>query len=96
MTELAIAAIRQYQRHAPARLRGACRFTPSFGKIKGNQSAAEVSNQLQALINFEAGQGWELVQIQAVNIEVQPGCLSALTGTKAGYVKFDQVIFKKA
>jgi hypothetical protein len=71
------------------------KVVPFMGKIKSRQSAAEVSGQLQSLINGEAGQGWELDQIQAVNIEVKPGCLAGLFGAKEVYIKFDQVIFRK-
>jgi len=71
------------------------KVVPFIGKIKSSQSAAEVSGQLQSLINAEAGQGWELDQIQAVNIEVKPGCLAGLFGAKEVYIKFDQVIFRK-
>ena len=71
-------------------------MVPFIGKIKSSQSATEVSAQLQSLINSEASQGWELDQIQAVNIEVKPGCLAGLFGAKEAYTKFDQVIFRKA
>lgn len=72
------------------------KVVPFIGKIKSSQSASEVSSQLQSLINENASQGWELDQIQAVNIEVKPGCLAGLFGAKEVYVKFDQVIFRKA
>ena len=71
------------------------KVVPFIGKIKSNQSASEVSSQLQSVINSEASQGWELDQIQAVNIEVKPGCIAALFGSTEVYVKFDQVIFRK-
>ena len=34
------------------------RVMPFIGKIKSNQSAADVSNQLEALINEGAKEGW--------------------------------------
>lgn len=71
------------------------KVVPFIGKIKSSQSASEVSSQLQAVINAEASQGWELDQVQAVNIEVKPGCLAGLFGAKEVYIKFDQVIFRK-
>ena len=71
------------------------KVVPFIGKIKSNQSAAEVSGQLETLINSHAAQGWILDQIQAVNIEVKPGCLAGFLGAKEVYVKFDQVVFRK-
>ena len=68
---------------------------PFVGKLKGNQSASEVSKQLQDLINQQASAGWEFCQVNDVNIEVQPGCLGGLLGAKTAYVQFDQVIFRR-
>ena len=70
------------------------RVMPFIGKIKSNQTAAEVSNQLEALINEGAKDGWQFAQVNNVNIEVQPGCLAGFLGAKADYVRFDMVIFK--
>lgn len=69
---------------------------PFIGKIKGKQSAQDVAQQLQAVINDQAEKGWEFVGLADVNIEVQPGCLGALLGGKNTYLRFDQVVFRKA
>jgi len=66
-----------------------------MGKLKSRQTASDVSVQLQSLINQNASQGWELDQIQAVNIEVKPGCLAGVFGAKDVYIKIDQVVFRK-
>ncbi|PIQ13392.1 MAG: hypothetical protein COZ23_05770 [Hydrogenophilales bacterium CG_4_10_14_3_um_filter_58_23] len=71
------------------------RVMPFIGKIKSNQSAVEVSNQLEALINEGAREGWEFHQVNNVNIEVQPGCLAGLFGAKAEYIRFDMLVFKQ-
>ena len=71
------------------------RVMPFIGKIKSNQSAADVSNQLEALINEGAKEGWQFEQVNNVNIQVQPGCLAGLFGAKEDYVRFDMVVFKK-
>ncbi len=68
---------------------------PFIGKIKSGQTTGEVSKQLQAVIDQHAHLGWEFYQLTDVNIEVAPGCLGALFGVKATYVKFDQVIFRR-
>lgn len=71
------------------------RVIPFIGKIKNSQSAKEVSDQLESLLNQGAQEGWEFVQINNVNIEVQPGCLAGLFGAKADYVRFDMAVFRK-
>jgi hypothetical protein len=69
---------------------------PFIGKIKSNQSAADVAGQLQGVISQYATQGWEFQQMGDVNIEVQAGCLAGLLGAKTSYMRFDQIIFRKA
>lgn len=71
------------------------KVVPFIGKIKSNQTAADVAGQLQSVISQHAAQGWEFYQMGDVNIEVQPGCLAGLLGTKVGYIRFDQIIFRK-
>jgi hypothetical protein len=77
-------------------LRYEYRVVPFIGKIKGKQAAAEVSRQLQAVIQENANQGWEFCQITDVNIEIAPGCLGSLLGGKESYARFDQVVFRRA
>jgi len=72
------------------------RVLPFIGKIKGSQSAKDVSDQLEVLLNQGAKEGWEFVQINNVNIEVQPGCLAGIFGAKADYVRFDMAVFRQA
>ena len=76
----------KYQYHA----------VPFIGKIKGGQSAADVSAQLTNTLNNYAAQGWELYQLGDVNIEVQPGCFDGLFGKGPSYIRFDQLIFRRA
>jgi len=71
------------------------RVIPFIGKIKGSQSAKDVSDQLEKLLTQGAQEGWEFVQINNVNIEVQPGCIPALFGSKTDYVRFDMAIFRR-
>ena len=48
------------------------------------------------MINSEARDGWEFCQLGDVNIEVSPGCIAALFGSQVSYIRFDQVIFRRA
>ena len=76
------------------------KVVPFIGKLKSGlfsvQDAGDVSKQLQAVINEHAGQGWEFVTLNDVNIEVKPGCLAGLFGAKIAFIPFDQVVFRKA
>lgn len=72
------------------------KVVPFIGKIKNGQGAQEVSKQLQSMIDAHVNDGWEFYQLSDTNIEISPGCLAALFGAKESYVKFDQVIFRKA
>jgi len=71
------------------------RVVPFIGKVKNNQSSKDVSDQLEQLLNQGAEEGWEFVQINNVNIQVQPGCLAGVMGAKAEYVHYDMAVFRK-
>jgi len=68
---------------------------PFIGLIKGNQSAKDVSDQLQTMINGYAKKGWDFCSVSEVNIKISPGCLAALFGRGNEYTKFDQVVFRR-
>lgn len=68
---------------------------PFLGRMRGSSSAVEVSSQLENMINAEAADGWEFCQLGDVNIEVSPGCIASLLGSRVSYVRFDQVIFRR-
>ncbi len=71
------------------------KVVPFVGKIKGSGSAGEVSSQLQSVINSVAAEGWELVTMADVGIEVSPGCIAGLLGSKTSYQRYDQLIFRR-
>ena len=73
---------------------------PFIGKLKSGlfgsvQDAGDVSKQLEDVICQHASQGWEFVALNDVNIEIKPGCLAGLFGSKVAYMPFDQVIFRR-
>lgn len=71
------------------------KVVPFIGKIKGNQNIGEVSAQLLDEINKGAQNGWEFYQLGDTQIKVKPGCVSGLFGSRATYIKLDQLIFRK-
>lgn len=66
---------------------------PFRGSIDGKKTAADVSKQLQVLINKYAQKGWQFHSIADISIEVSPGCIAALFGQKIFQTKIDQVVF---
>jgi hypothetical protein len=69
---------------------------PFIGKLKKGQGADEASKQLDAMINTFAVDGWEFYQLADVNIEVAPGCLAGILGADVSYIRFDQLVFRRA
>ncbi|ACB77048.1 DUF4177 domain-containing protein [Opitutus terrae] len=72
------------------------KVVPFIGRIQSGQGADIAAQQLQSVISQHATGGWELVQLGDVNIEVKPGCLAGLFGSGVTYVRFDQLIFRRA
>jgi hypothetical protein len=79
---------------------GEYKVVPFVGRLDaastGRGSAAAVSQQLEALINLHAQQGWEFHSISKVGAVVSPGCLGSLFGGATSYINFEQVIFRRA
>lgn len=71
------------------------KVVPFIGQIKRSGSPAQVAEQLQAIINAEAGAGWEFHQLGSVDIQVKPGCIASLFGKQVAYIRFDQVVFRR-
>lgn len=71
------------------------RVMPFIGQVKEKRAAEETAQQLQWVINEQAANGWEFVQLTDVNIEIQPGCLAGLLGAQASYMRFDQIVFRR-
>jgi hypothetical protein len=69
---------------------------PFIGQSKKSLSASQVAQQLESVIAQQSSAGWEFCQLSDVNIEVQPGCIGGLFGASVQYVRFDQLIFRKA
>ena len=72
------------------------KVVPFKGSIEQGASVENIASQLEQVINQYASQGWEFCQVGDVDIEVRPGCIAGLLGAKVGYVRHDQVIFRKA
>jgi hypothetical protein len=67
-----------------------------FTGIVESFSPSQVAQQLSLSINVELAGGWEFYQINAVNINVSPGCLESLFGAKSSTTKHDMLIFRRA
>jgi hypothetical protein len=71
------------------------RVYPFIGELKENESVDRVRAQLQGVIDDHARRGWEFYSMGNVNIRVLPGCLGALFGARADYMRYDQLIFRR-
>lgn len=68
---------------------------PFQGQLREGGQVAEVSNQLQKVINKYSSEGWNFVAVNNINIQITPGCLSILSGARQSYVTYDQIIFRR-
>lgn len=58
---------------------------------RGNEAAA----YLEGAVNEMASQGWEFMRVDAIGVEVQPGCLGALAGIKGGSTVYYVITFRR-
>jgi hypothetical protein len=58
---------------------------------RGNEAAA----YLEGVVNKYAEQGWEFQRIDSIGVQVQPGCLDALTGKKEQNNSYYVITFRK-
>jgi hypothetical protein len=61
----------------------------------GEDSHAQAVSTYQGIINNAADGGWELVNIDTITSQQQPGCFGGLFGRKAESVTFKLLVFKK-
>ncbi len=66
-----------------------------FSVKAGKDAAANAVAQYAELIQKEAVDGWELLFIQTIPVEEQPGCLAGLFGKKATTTYYNMLVFKK-
>ncbi len=76
------------------------RVVPFVGMLKSGvfsvENANAVTAQLQEVINQNTTQGWEFYSMNKVDVQINPGCLAALLGSKVTFVTFDQIVFRRA
>lgn len=76
------------------------RVVPFVGQIStgafSTDSAATVSEQLQAVIDSHAVEGWVFDSLAKVDVEVKPGCLGTFMGHGSSFLTFDQVVFRRS
>jgi hypothetical protein len=72
-------------------------FTPEVADGRVSSEGAEsVAEQLRALLNRHAADGWEFHSIQTVTTRVAPGCLAGLFGDSGpSSVAFQQIVFHR-
>ena len=63
----------------------------NIGKNTHKEAVALYEN----LINANASEGWEFVQIDSIESELKPGCLGGLLGQKADRAIIKLLVFKR-
>ena len=58
---------------------------------KGNEAAA----YLEGIVNANARDGWEFYRVDAIGVNVTPGCLAGLLGQKEAFNTYYVVSFRK-
>lgn len=58
---------------------------------KGNEAAA----YLEGIVNANARDGWEFYRVDAIGVNVTPGCLAGLLGQKEAFSTYYVVSFRK-
>ncbi|MEL7023041.1 MAG: DUF4177 domain-containing protein [Pseudomonadota bacterium] len=69
---------------------------PFQGKVKPKQGPDVVAAQLESAIGQMSENGWEFVEVATVYIEVKPGCIGSLLGRDSDYIRYDQIVFRRA
>lgn len=72
---------------------------PFVGQLRSGvfnvENARKVTEQLQQLIDEHTRRGWDFYRVDKVNIQVTPGCLASLLGSRVSFITFDQVVFRR-
>jgi hypothetical protein len=57
----------------------------------GNEAAA----YLESVVNELAAQGWEFLRVDAIGVQVQPGCLMSLLGQRTTETTYYVITFRR-
>jgi hypothetical protein len=58
---------------------------------KGNEAAA----YLESVVNIHAKDGWEFFRVDAIGVNVKPGCIAGLLGQKDALSTYHVICFRK-
>jgi len=72
------------------------RVIPFRSQVKGLANPVEIAAQLETAIRTGASDGYELMQVATVTVDVAPGCLAGLMGQKTGSLTYEQLVFRRA
>jgi len=59
---------------------------------KGNEAAA----YLEGVVNTHARDGWEFYRVDAIGVNVRPGCLGVLLGQKEAFSTYYVITLRKS
>jgi hypothetical protein len=68
---------------------------PNIAIAEKGQKGTEAANYLERIVNDMARKGWEFYRIDTIGVQVNPGCLGALTGKKQELIDYYVISFRK-
>jgi hypothetical protein len=68
---------------------------PFRARVVGQGNPVEIAVQLESTISQHAVEGFELLQVATVTVDVAPGCLGSLLGQKTQEITYEQLVFRR-
>ena len=65
------------------------------GGRTGGSAADGIADDLTAMVGKYEAKGYEFQKIEAIHVDVSPGCIGALMGKGKEYHPYDYLVFKK-
>ncbi len=60
-----------------------------------NHQGNEAATYLESVVNGKAREGWEFLRVDAIGVQIQPGCLAGLFGQKTVELTYYVITFRR-
>lgn len=64
-------------------------------EIGKKEAGNEAATYLKQVLNKKAAEGWEFQSVEMIGVQVAPGCLEALKGTKTSFTNYYVIVFRR-
>ena len=68
---------------------------PNITVAKKGYAGNEAAGYLQEVVNGMSREGWEFFRVDSIGVQVKPGCLAALFGSKVEETSYYVVTFRR-